>query len=125
MQDAAYVALTCALVFSVDAALAAGPPSKWGHDEDTQQWFRGLKNPLGTPCCDYADGSRVEDVDWRGPNEDGSYDVKWGNLWIHVNKDHIVQGNNKVGYAILWRSPAMEPNEQGSGVYCFLPGTGS
>jgi hypothetical protein len=120
-----YALLTAAVLFSLDSAFAAGPASKWGHDEETQQWFKSLKNPIGTPCCDYVDGHRLEDVDWRGPNPDGSYDVNNGRHWINVDKDHIVKGRNIVGYAILWENPTLSDNPDYPGVYCFLPGTGS
>ena len=94
---------------------AAGSSERWGHDPETSQWFRGLRSSRGFPCCDYADGTRIEDPDYR-ENEDGSYDVQARGQVIHIPPEKIVQGTNRVGYAILWwGTSAPEP-------YCFLPG---
>jgi hypothetical protein len=94
---------------------AAGPSEKWGHDPDTSEWFKSLKNPQGFPCCDYTDGTRIEDPDYR-ENDDGSYEVFAHAQWVHVDKEKIVTGTNRVGYAILWWSNAAPLP------YCFLPG---
>ena len=97
-------------------AHAEGPASKWGHDPDTSQWFRGLRSKQGFPCCDYADGTRIEDPDYR-ENDDGSFEVFARSTWTHIDKAHVVSGTNKVGYAILWwGTAAPQP-------YCFLPGS--
>lgn len=99
-------------------AAAAGPSERWGHDEETSAWFRGLRSGTGTPCCDYADGNRIDDPDYT-ENDDGSYEVNVPSRggWHHVDKMRIVKGTNRVGYAIVWWSPASpEP-------YCFLPGS--
>lgn len=97
------------------SANAAG--DNWGHDPDTSAWFKALKSPKGMPCCDYADGNRVEDPDYI-ENPDGSYEVNVPSHggWKHVDKDRVVDGTNRVGYAIIWWSKyAPDP-------YCFLPG---
>ena len=96
------------------SAHAAGDAGKWGHDPATSEWFKGLKDKHGFPCCDYVDGTRIEDPDWK-ENEDGSYEVRLGAEVLTIPPDKIVDGANRVGYAILWRSPA-------GMVYCFLPG---
>lgn len=97
-------------------AHAAGPSSKWGHDEATSEWFRNLHSPQGFPCCDYADGTRIEDPGDYHENNDGSYDVKVGTEWVHVPKERVVTVPNRVGYAILWMSPDT------MNVFCFMPG---
>lgn len=99
-------------------AHAAGPPSKWGHDEETSAWFRSLQSPSGFPCCDYSDGNRIEDPGDYRENEDGSYDVKYAppDKWVHVPKERIVTIPNKVGYAILWMRPGATE------AFCFMPG---
>ena len=39
---------------------------------DMREWFKGLHAPrTETPCCDEADGWRVDDVDWD--SKDGHY----------------------------------------------------
>ena len=95
--------------------LIAGPPEQWGHDDATSQWFRNLRSPRGFPCCDYADGTRVEDPEYK-ENDDGSYEVFARGQWVHIDKENVVDGTNRVGYAILWwGKDAPKP-------YCFLPG---
>lgn len=78
-------------------------------------WFKSLHNRNGFPCCDYLDGHRVEDPDYK-ENDDGSYEVLDKGEWLHVDKEHLVDGTNRIGYAILWKNPSL-PN-----VYCFMPG---
>lgn len=92
---------------------------KWGHDEETSQWFKSLRGPSGIPCCDYTDGSRIEDPGDYKENEDGSYEVFAHDKWNHISKDYVLEGSNKVGYAILWWPPMMDHP------ICFLPGTKS
>ena len=102
--------------------LLAGPASavdngQWGHDPATSEWFKSLHNPNGLPCCDYTDGTRIEDpASWRD-NKDGSYEVFARDQWVHVPKEKVVTAINRVGYAILWWAPGV------AGPYCFLPGT--
>ena len=110
----AALALVCVFVPMPALAIDNG---QWGHDPATSEWFKSLKNDKGMPCCDYVDGFRIEDPGNYQRNEDGSFDVRVGNDTIHVSPDKVLKGTNRVGYAILWRSPA-----NGS-VYCFLPGT--
>ena len=87
----------------------------WGHDDATSTWFRSLHDSRGFPCCDYVDGTRVEDPDDYTRNEDGSYDVRVAGDVIHVPEFKVLQGSNRVGYAILWH--------HGANAYCFLPGS--
>jgi hypothetical protein len=87
----------------------------WGHDEATSAWFKSLRSPNGIPCCDYVDGVRLEDPEWR-ENDDGSFDVLARGKWNHVDAEHIVKATNRVGYAILWWPNGMDHPS------CFLPG---
>ena len=99
-------------------AYAQGDASKWGHDPATSQWFQSLKNGNGTPCCDYADGTRLEDPGDYRRNDDGSYEVSVDGVWTHVGADRVLKGTNRVGYAILWRQ-----NGPPGTIWCFLPGS--
>jgi hypothetical protein len=103
------------LCAALGVALAAGPSEKWGHDEDTSAWFRSLHNSYGTSCCDYVDGMRIDDVDYV-ENPDGSYEVHARDQWKHIEKERVLHGTNKVGYAILWWGRGNDTP------YCFLPG---
>src|SRR5216683_1704398 len=88
----------------------------WGRDPATSEWFRSLRSPLGVNCCASADGERIEDPDWF-ENEDGTYDVMARGEWWRIQKDHVVRGTNKVGFAILFWPPSFpEPS-------CFVPGS--
>jgi hypothetical protein len=89
--------------------------SKWGHDAATSEWFRSLKNSRGESCCDYADGVRLEDPEWR-ELEDHSFEVFAREKWNRVPANRVLKGTNKVGYAILWWPKAYDTPT------CFLPG---
>ena len=91
---------------------------QWGHDPATSEWFKNLHNPSGFPCCDYADGNRIEAPNYR-ENDDGSYEVFAHDVWKHVVKEKIVTIPNRVGYAVLWWNPNAEDP------YCFMPGARS
>jgi hypothetical protein len=101
--------------FLIPAAAFAMDRGQWNHDAATSEWFKSLKNQNGVPCCDYADGSRLEDPEWR-ENDDGSYSIFAKGAWHTVDRWHVVKGTNRVGYAILWW-PVHWPEPS-----CFLPG---
>lgn len=105
-----------AMYFGMRHSLAADN-GQWNHDPETSAWFNSLHSPKGTPCCDYADGMRIEDPAYK-ENDDGSFDIELGSEVIHVGSEKVIRGTNKVGYAILWRMMNKE-------VTCFLPGSGS
>lgn len=84
-------------------------------DPATRDWFRSLKSPNGFPCCDYADGNRIEDPDWK-ENEDGSYQVFYAGQWRRIDKSRVVTTPNRIGYAVLWWHPGSDEP------YCFMPG---
>jgi hypothetical protein len=107
-------AATLAITVFLDGAYAFDS-EKWGHDAATSEWFRSLRAPNGIPCCDYADGVRIEDPDWR-ENQDGSYAVFAKGQWHAIDKDHIITATNRVGYAIVWWP------EHWDHPSCFLPG---
>lgn len=83
---------------------------KWAsQDAATREWFKGLRSPSGIPCCDTS----VDDPDYH-ENEDGSYDVFVKGGWAHVDKNHVLSGTNRIGYAVYWGVPGI--------TYCFMPG---
>jgi hypothetical protein len=89
--------------------------SKWGHDAATSEWFRSLKNSRGESCCDYDDGVRLEDPEWR-ELEDHSFEVFSRGKWNKIPPNRVLKGTNRVGYAILWWPKAWDNPT------CFLPG---
>lgn len=106
------------LLLTVLSTSAADRGQWTNQDAATRDWFKGLHNDYGTSCCDFADGSRVDDPDWR-QNEDGSYSVIWKGQWTQLDPKRILKGTNRVGYAILWGNPSVDQP------YCFIPGTRS
>ena len=85
-----------------------------GPDSPLTDWFKSLTNQTGVPCCDIADGHRVEDVDWR-VETDGSYSVRLSGQWQAVPAKAVIK-DNKAGYAIVW--------VYGGLIECFCPGPG-
>jgi hypothetical protein len=103
-------------------------------------WFDQLASGKGL-CCSFADGVRIDDVDWDAPCErvGGSrpspgdsrrepteqvcrYRVRLDGQWIDVPPDAVVTEPNRFGPAVVW------PYQDADGVTqirCFLPGAGA
>lgn len=92
-----------------------------GHEDSTMhEWFKTLHSSgSSVPCCDIADGQRVEDVDWQ--TKDGHYQVRLDGQWIEVPDSAVVTVPNKFGPAVVW------PWNDGQAVHirCFMPGGGA
>jgi hypothetical protein len=71
-------------------------------------------------CCSFADGFKVENVDWD--TEDGRYRVRLHGEWITVPENAVVTEPNKYGPAVVW--PYMDANGA-TQIRCFLPGAGA
>ncbi len=105
------------------------PGPKWAQaDPATSDWFKSLHNDYGTSCCEMTDGNRVDDQEWRqdANGEDGEprYSVKLFGEWWPVDPKKVLHGQNRVGYAILWRPQVGAPsNGDPPAMYCFLPGS--
>jgi glucose dehydrogenase len=83
-----------------------------------QQWFQGLKSPRGIPCCDTADGHRLDDADVR--TADGRWQVRIGGAWRDVMEEQTLSVPNKFGQPIVWyMGTELDPR-----ITCFLPGAG-
>jgi hypothetical protein len=83
-----------------------------------KSWFDRLASGNGF-CCSFADGFRVDDVDWD--TQDGHYRVRLNGEWIVVPDSSVVSEPNKFGPAVVW--PYMGTDGQ-TQIRCFLPGTG-
>jgi hypothetical protein len=118
-------------------AVWRGPPQMVAVlDPETRDWVLGLRNHVGGPCCDTADGFPVEvdgwdmagTVDdtsgmtpWEANNARSGYrvrlrDGKWHDI---PNFALIDPKTNKLGYAVVWLLPSGSLQ-----IYCFLPGSG-
>lgn len=93
------------------------------HDHNRPElndWFRGLKSNSGAWCCDGADATRLDDVDWD--TKGGHYRVRINGAWIDVPDGAVINEPNRDGQTMVW--PIYGPN--GSiGVRCFILGSGS
>jgi len=83
-----------------------------------KSWFDRLASGNGL-CCSFADGFRVDDVDWD--TQDGHYRVRLNGEWIVVPDSSVVSEPNKFGPAVVWPYMGIDGQTQ---IRCFLPGTG-
>jgi len=118
-------------------AVWRGPPQMLAAlDAETRDWVIGLRNNIGGPCCDTADGFPVEVDGWdmAGTVDDTSGMTQWqvGNArsgyrvrladgeWHDVPNFALIDPKtNKLGYAGVWLLPRGTLQ-----IYCFLPGAG-
>jgi len=118
-------------------ALAHDPSGYWAREAQAgrappAEWWKSLHAPNGgIPCCDIADGQRVEDVDWdtqRGEDGKPRYRVRLIGKWIDVPDDAVIDEPNRYGPAVVW--PVFADDGEGHHVAvafirCFLPGAGA
>lgn len=113
------LALASALSLACVIVTHARDQGQWKDlNSATTDWFKHLRNfETNIPCCDYADGMRLEDPDYR-ENPDGSYEVFIRNEWRHVDKSQVINPVPRfVDYAIIWWADGIDHP------YCFMPGT--
>ena len=83
-------------------------------------WFDKLASKKGL-CCSFADGTAVEDADWR--SQDGHYQIKLEDRWWDVPDDAVITEPNRVGRTMVWpivyRDGEIIRNIQ---IRCFMPG---
>jgi hypothetical protein len=117
-------------------AVWRGPPQMLAVlDPETRDWVIGLRNKVGSPCCDTADGFPVEVDGWdmAGTVDDTSGMTAWeasdarsgyrvrlsDGKWHDVPNFALIDPKtNKLGYAVVWLNP------MSLSVRCFLPGSG-
>ncbi|MGD0026112.1 MAG: hypothetical protein ABSC37_16090 [Xanthobacteraceae bacterium] len=107
--------VACSLVLARDDGRYANSALK--------QWFDGLASGKG-PCCSFADGRKIEDVDWdtqRGPDGKVRYRVRLDSQWIVVADDAVVTEPNRFGPAVVWPYQADGRTQ----IRCFIPGAGT
>lgn len=115
--------LVVALKFIRIVVMALLAFSAWrahAHDArhpELNDWFMGLKNHKGYPCCDGSDATRLEDPDWENVN--GHYRVRLEGEWVEVPDDAVVDGVNRLGPALVW--PYYLDGKL-VGIRCFMPG---
>ena len=119
------------------AARAHDPTGYWAREyaagrAPNPQWWNGLASGKGL-CCSFADGKKVEDVDWdtpqicAGSSETGKlecrvyYRIKLHGELIIVPDAAVVTEPNRFGPAVVW--PYMDSDGK-TQIRCFLPGAG-
>lgn len=99
---------TAAFGRDLDGRYAASPL----HD-----WFKGLSTPGGGLCCDLADGTGIEAIDWF--IDHGHYVVKVDGAFVEVPDNKVVKEPNRFGQAVVWTF-----YQNGiQTVRCFMPGS--
>ncbi len=94
------------------------------HDRpDLDDWFKGLANTNGGPCCSGTDATTIADVDWdtvvvKGKNH---YRVRVEDKWIVVTDAEVVEGPNKYRRPLAWIYHTVQGEAM---VRCFMPGAG-
>jgi len=111
------VAALCMIVF-LPKHVSARDDGRFA-DSPLKPWFDKLASGKGL-CCSFADGVRVEDVDWDTQN--GRYRVRLNGQWILVPDAALVTEPNKYGPAVVW--PYQDTNGV-TQIRCFLPGAGA
>lgn len=111
------------LAFALSLVLL--PSESKAHDDGQfegsplKSWFDQLASKKGL-CCSFADGKKVEDVDWD--TKDGHFRVRLDGQWLVVPDAAVVEEPNRFGPAVVW------PYRDAGGVLqvrCFLPGAGA
>lgn len=86
-------------------------------DPNVRSWFKSVRSPHGVPCCDIADGHRVQE-DIRGDH----YWAFFEGEWREIPPEAVVYNvGNPVGEPVVWYV-RQTPTE----VYirCYVPGGG-
>lgn len=86
-----------------------------------KSWFDQLASAKGL-CCSFADGIKIEDVDWDTQGPGGTYRVRLDGEWIVVPESAVVTEPNRFGPAVVWPYTDADGNTQ---IRCFLPGAGT
>ena len=113
-------------------AFAGDPTGYWQRESEAgrappKEWWNALASGHGL-CCSFADGQRVEDVDWDtqcvtiAGKESCSYRVRLNHEWIEVPEGALVTDPNKFGPAVVWPYKDIYSNTQ---IRCFMPGAGT
>jgi hypothetical protein len=85
-------------------------------------WIESLTDTNGIGCCATADGLRPQSIDWD--TAANHYRIKVGGRWIAVPDSAVINGPNRLGYAVAWLEHDwdIDTGEMTMRVRCFLPG---
>jgi hypothetical protein len=110
-------AVAFGITLAAMAVAQARDPGGRHADSPLKDWFDGLKSGQG-PCCSFADGVSVQDVDWD--MQEGHYRVRLDGRWIVVPDEAVVRAPNKFGPAVVWPYTGRGGETL---IRCFIPGT--
>src|SRR5580704_1558689 len=121
-------------LLALAAAIALLCPSALAHDDGRyansplKPWFDQLASRKRL-CCSFADGRRVDDVDWdtaqvadAGAEPTLHFRVRIDGAWVIVPPDAVITEPNRYGPAMAW------PYKDAAGVTqirCFMAGSGA
>jgi len=85
--------------------------------DSVRAWFKRQQNVHGIPCCDIADGHRVEQ-DIR----ENQYWVPIDGIWVPIPEETIIYNSgNPTGSAVVWYTRYNGKTY----IRCFVPGAGT
>jgi hypothetical protein len=120
-------ALAVAIGALLSTAAAAFDNGQWNDvPEHVRSWFKSLRSPNGIHCCDVADGHRtdweIRQTSYYIPNP-----IDPTGEWIPVPDAAVVHNTgNPVGEAIVWWNViAIDEDQTGIFIRCFVPGDGA
>jgi len=119
--------IACAIGALISTAALPFDNGQWNDVPDqVRSWFKSLRSPAGVHCCDVADGHRT---DWE--IRAGGYFIPNPadptGEWIQVPPSAVVHNaGNPVGEAIVWWNViAIDEDQAGIFIRCFVPGNGT
>jgi hypothetical protein len=126
---AAVVAGAALLVILLHSLAHAHDDGRYANDP-LHPWFGTLHSQTGIPCCDTADGEKVEDVDWDTRRDAAGkvhYRVRLLGAWNNVPDEAVIKQPNLAGVAIVWPVYADDGNGHKSVAFirCFIAGSGA
>jgi hypothetical protein len=87
-----------------------------------KQWFDSLRSRTGVPCCSDADGIKLDDPEWDcGIATVDRCRVKIDGEWRDVPPEAVIEGPNRVGYAMVWAM--YNPSIGRRVILCFMKGS--
>jgi len=99
---------------------------QWNDVPDhVRSWFKSVRSPSGVHCCDIADGHRT-DWELRPAGYFIPNPIDPAGEWIEVPPGAVVHNaGNPVGEAIVWwNTVAIDEDQTGIFIRCFVPGDG-
>ena len=114
---------TCVVLVLMLTGMTAGTARDDGRyaNSPLRAWFEHLSSARGL-CCKYADGSAIEDPDWKMVSDPARlhvhYRVRINRVWIDVPDDSVISEPNLAGHAMVWTVTG----DFGMSIRCFMPG---